>query len=132
LTEDIAPSSNGIQHAVTALGGTQTGVEAHSVSQPFTVTFTRPKNFKSLGRVNPVTGQLTAVPRNAYTLITRKGVYPLADQSAVTATIRTTIEVPAGSDVYDPESIRAMLSLHIGVLSDVSAGVGDSVISGIL
>lgn len=37
LTADIAPSALGKQHAVTALGGTQTGVRTSSAADPFTV-----------------------------------------------------------------------------------------------
>lgn len=132
LTQDVAPDNNGEQHAVTALGGTQTGVEAHSVSKPFTVTMTRPKAFKPLGRVHPVSGVLTSVPRNVYKLRTRKGVVPLDGQSPVIATVTTTIEVPAGSDDADPESIRAMLSCHFGVIADQTSGIGDSCVNGVL
>jgi hypothetical protein len=132
MAEDLSPEPNGEQHAVTGLGGTQTGVEIHSVSQPFTVTFTRPKVFKNLGRLNPVTGVLTSVPRNVFRLRTRKGVIPLAGQAAVTMQVVTEIEVPAGADSADPESVRAALSLHFGVLNAESAGIGDSCISGII
>lgn len=132
LTSDTAPDANGKQHAVTALGGTQTGVNTHSVAQPFTITFVRPKVFKALGKPNPVTGVIGSVPRNVYKVITRKGVLPLSGQPYATAMVTTIIEVPAGSDVADPEDLRAMLSLHIGALSQQSAGTGDAVVSGIM
>jgi hypothetical protein len=48
------------------------------------------------------------------------------------AIVRTIIEVPAGADVADPESVRAMLSLHIGSLSAESDGLGDSTVNGVL
>ena len=131
LTDDIAPNNNGIQHAITALGGTQTGVDVHSVSKPFTVTIMRPRVFKPLGRVNPVTGVLSSVPRNTYKLLTRKGVVPLEGQAPVVFPVYTVFEVPAGADTADPASIRAALSCHIGILSDVSAGIGDSCILGV-
>lgn len=132
LTADTAPSSNGKQYAITALGGTQTGVEAHAVSQPFTVTMFRPQTFKSLDPVDPVTGQLKSVGRNVYKVLTRKGVYPLSGQAAVVAMVETLIHVPAGADMADPESVRAMLSAHIGVLSAQSAGIGDTCVNGVL
>lgn len=129
---DVAPDSNGKQVAVTALGGTQAGVTAHSVAAPFTTTFTRPKSFKALGKANPVTGLITSVPRNVYTCNTRKGVLPLAGQPFATMIIRTTIEIPAGADTADAANIRAALSMHIGSLTQQSAGVGDSGVSGII
>lgn len=132
LSADVAPNSHSEQLAVTALGGTQTGVEAHSVSAPFTITMERPANFRQVGSPNPVTGILGSVPRNVYTLRTRKGVVPLAGQAYQTMLIETKISVPAGADSADPESVRAALSAHAGVLWDDSAGIGDVLINGVL
>jgi len=129
---DVAPDINGKQYAVTALGGTQTGVITHSVAAPFTVTFSRPKVFKALGKPNPTTGLIASVPRNVYTCLTRKGVLPLAGQPFQTLIIRTVIEVPAGADTADAANIRAALSMHIGSLSQQSAGIGDTGVSGII
>lgn len=129
---DVAPDTNGRQVAVSALGGTQSGVLVHSAASPFTLTFARPKVFKTLGPVNPQTGALRQVPRNVWKLITRKGVIPLAGQPASVMLVTTILEVPAGSEVADPNGIRAALSAHFGALSQQSAGFGDSVVSGIL
>ncbi len=131
LVADVAPTPNGKQYAVSALGGTQTGVEIHSISAPFTVNMVRPTAYKQLGAVNPNTGRLPNVPRNQFSVITRKGVLPMADQPYSPMVIRTIIDVPAGADVADPESVRAALSLHIGALSQASAGIGDTTVSGV-
>lgn len=133
LTADQAPdASNGKQWAVTALGGTQTGVSTHSVSSPFTITATRPKTFRVLGKPHPVTGLVKDVPMNQYTVLTRKGVLPLAGQPFAIAMVKTIISIPAGSDTADSEDLRAMLSAHIGSLSQVSSGIGDTVVNAIL
>lgn len=132
LSTDVAPSINGKQSAVTALGGTQTGVTTHSVAAPFTVTFVRPQTFKALGRANPVTGLISSVPRNVYKTITRKGVLPLAGQPQTTMLVTTIIEVPAGSDLADAANVRAALSLHLGILAQQSAGIGDTAVSGVM
>jgi hypothetical protein len=132
LTTDNAPDNNGKQVAVTAVGGTQTGVTTHSVASPFTVTFVRPKVFRYLGKPNPTTGLVKDVPRNSFKLITRKGVLPLAAQPYATLQITTIIDVPAGSDTADPANIRAALSAHIGALSQQSAGAGDTCVTGII
>jgi hypothetical protein len=129
---DVAPDINGKQVAITALGGTQAGVTAHSVASPFTITFVRPKVFRVLGKPNPVTGLVKDVPRNTYKTITRKGVLPLAGQPYANLQITTIIEVPAGSDTADPANLRAALSAHIGALSQQSAGVGDTTVSGVI
>lgn len=132
ISSDVAPDSNGKQYAVTALGGTQTGVVAHSVSAPFTITFWRPKSFKVLGTVDPVTGQVRSVPMNAWKVILRKGVLPLAGQAYSTLRMTLLIEVPAGSDSADPEDVRAACSAFFGVLSQQSAGIGDTLVSGVV
>lgn len=132
VTTDVAPDVNGRQVAVTALGGTQSGVVAHSVAAPFTITFFRPKAYKVLGKTNPVTGLLPSVPTNSYKVITRKGVLPLAGQPYSQMQITTIVEVPAGADTADQANIRAALSAHFGALSQQSAGVGDTAISGVM
>lgn len=129
---DIAPDSNGRQVAVTALGGTQTGVRTHSSTDPFTLTSFRPKVFQALGKPNPTTGVIKYVPSNRYRILTRKGVIPLAGQSVVPAMADTVISVPAGSDTADAPNLRAMLSLHFGALSQQSAGIGDTAVTGIM
>lgn len=132
LTADTPPNPNSKQWAITALGGTQTGVLAHSVAAPFTLSAFRPAVFKSLAPLNPVTGVLKAVPMNNFKFVTRKGVLPLAGQAYKNLVITTIIEVPAGSDLADPLSIRAALSAHFGSISQNSSGFGDTVVQGIL
>lgn len=132
LVADIGPNSNSIQYAVSALGGTQTGVEAHTTSKPFTITIERPTNVRVLGRVNPVTGALGSVPRNTYKVRVRKGVEPLAGQAYVVASAEVFLNIPAGADDADPESCRSMISLLIGSLSQISAGLGDTSVTNIL
>jgi hypothetical protein len=132
LTADVAPDNNGKQNAITALGGTQTGVTSHSVAAPFTITAIRPKILKGLGKANPVTGVVNNVPRNSYKVITRKGVLPLVGQPYTNMLITTIIEVPAGADLADAPNVRAALSAHIGALSQQSIGIGDTAVSGVI
>lgn len=132
LVSDIAPAPNGKQYAVSALGGTQTGVDVHSVSKPFTLTVFRPQNLRTLPTANPVTGVIKNIPVNTYKFIVRKGAQPAANQSAQVASINCAINVPAGVDTYEPEEVRAMISLAIGALNQISAGLGDTTVSGIL
>jgi len=131
ILTDTAPNVNGKQYAVSALGGTQTNVEISTVSKPFTFTFFRPAVLKTLPQANPVTGVIKNVPMNVYKLITRKGVQPASNQSAMVARITTTIEIPAGADTYEPEDIRALISAHMGLGWNQASGISDTVISGI-
>lgn len=133
IASDQAPDGNGKQYAVTGLGGTQTGVDTSStVARPFTLTFFKPKAFKVLGKANPVTGLITSVPRNVWKFLTRKGVTPLAGQPAAIMMIETIIHVPAGADTADAANVRAALSAHIGGLTQASAGIGDTSVSGVM
>jgi len=132
LTTDVAPNINGKQYAITALGGTQTSVDINTVSKPFSISFFRPPVLKSLPQANPVTGVIKNVPYNVYKLITRKGASPAANQSPMMCRMTTTIEVPAGVDTYEPEDLRAMVSLHAGILSAQASGISDTLVSGII
>lgn len=130
---DTAPTSAGKQYAVTAIGGTQAGVDSSSSpSKPFTVTLSRPTTLRVLSAVDPVTGVLRSVPRNVYTIRVRKGVVPLTGQAAVPMQIVTSIEVPAGADSADAPNVRAALALMIGALNQISASIGDTVITGVI
>lgn len=132
LTADTAPAANGKQYAVTALGGTQAGVTTHAVSSPFTLTMFRPSTPRTLGPPNPVTGRISSIPNNVYSVIVRKGVIPLAGQAIQNAVIEVRMAIPAGSDLADPANVRAALSLAFGAVWAQSSGIGDTTISGIL
>lgn len=132
LVADVAPNINGKQYAISALGGTQANVDVNSVSKPFTLSFFRPAVLRTLPQANPVTGIIKNVPMNTYKLITRKGALPNANGNIMTARVTTIIEVPAGSDTYEPEELKAMLSLHFGAGWAQASGIADTVISGVL
>jgi len=132
VAEDRPPAANALQVAVTALGGTQTTVDVSTVSRPFTTAVYRPASLRILSPVDPVTGQLRNVPRNNFSVVTRKGLTPLAGQASVVGIVRTVSEVPAGADTADAPNIRAMHSCHIGVLNQVSSAYTGMTISGIL
>lgn len=133
IAVDTAPTSAGKQYAVTALGGTQVGVDtSSSPSKPFTTTLSRPTVLRTIGALDPVTGLLRSVPRNTYKVITRKGVIPLAGQPAAVMNITTTFDVPAGADIADAANVRACMSLHVGSINGISASAGDTLVSGVI
>lgn len=131
LSADMAPDVNAKQNAVTALGGTQAGVTAHSAASPFTSTFVKPKVMKAPGRPNAA-GVVTSYPRNVYKQITRKGVTAVTGQPDQIMLITTTFEVVAGSEALSAANIRAAVSEHIGTLSQQASGIGDTLVSGIV
>jgi hypothetical protein len=132
IVADVAPNINGKQYAVSALGGTQTGVDINTVSKPFTITFFRPAVLRTLPQANPVTGVIKNVPMNTYKLITRKGVSPAANQNPMVARVTTIIEIPAGADAYEPEDVKALLSAHIGTAWSQADGIATTVTTGVI
>lgn len=132
VVADTPPNAYSKQWAVTALGGTQTGVDVHGASKPFTITFSRPAQIRSAPVVNPVTGVMANSPRNTYSVLVRKGVVPGTSQNPQVMTLRCDLSVVAGADLVEPEDVRAALSLLIGGLSQQSAGLGDTLVSALL
>lgn len=131
LVADTAPDVNGKAYAVSALGGTQTGVVVSSSSYPFTLLFTRPKVIRQLPALG-LNGRLPTVPRNTFTLSVRKGVIPLAGQPAQPCVLKLEIPVPAGADLADKANVGAALSLMAGVLWEQSNEIYDSILAGSL
>lgn len=129
---DVAADVNGKQSAVTATTGTQAGVRTHSISDPFLVSYYRPKSPRTLGSPNAVTGKYASVPKNVHTFNIKKGVNFAANNAPEIMDIRCEIRVPAGSDAYDAANVRAALSAFIGALQTMSAGMGDTLATGIL
>lgn len=127
---DKYPGTNGVQVAVTALGGTQVGASAHSADKPFTISMDRPQTVKVQG-VN-ANGITTSTGRNKYTIRTRKGMPAVSGQPALLGMVETTISLPVGVESVSPAEVRAMMSAHIGALSQQAAGVGDTAVTAVL
>lgn len=130
-TADMAPDKNSKQWAITAISGTQTGVTPHAASNPFTVTWFKPSVYRLLGQPNPVTGRIREVPMNTHILKIRKGVLPLSGQPLQIASFDGRFSIPAGSDVADPANLRALCSCLVGVINQISAGLGDTIVTGL-
>lgn len=132
LTVDTPPNAQSKQWAVTALGGTQTSVDVHSASKPFTLTAMRPANIRVAPIPNPTTGVMGPAPRNVYSVMVRKGLTPGVNQNPQISVFRVDFSVVSGADLVDPEDIRAAVSLLIGALNQQSAGIGDTLVSALL
>ncbi len=130
VAQDNNPDTNGKQWYVTAVGGTQTGVTAHSASDPFTVSFWKPKVYKIAQMVTSAV--FKRPPRNTYKAIVRKGVTFNATQPKDIAIISLNYDVPQGAEALSQAELRAALSLLIGAVQQQSAGLGDTVVTGAL
>lgn len=130
IVVDNFPGNNGIQYAVSALGGTQAGVSAQAADKPFTISMERPQNVK-VSVVN-AQGITVSTGRNKYTFRTRKGMVAVTGQPPLLAIVETTISVPVGSESVSPAEIRGMLSAHFGGIAAASAAIGDVVVTSVL
>jgi hypothetical protein len=130
IVADSAVDSNVKRWIVTALGGTQVGVRVHSISDEFSVAFVKPKVTKSAPLFSSLSPQTAKVQFNRYWLIVRKGGIPASGLNAVPQIIRAPIDIAGGVDSYDAASIRGMLSLFGGVYTQLSSGLGDTLING--
>lgn len=131
IVADTPPAINMKQWVVSSIAGTQPGVLAHTLSSPFFLSVTKPLQTKMLGTVNPSTGLLRAVPMNTYVVQEHKGVIHYAGQPASKVRYRLIIDAPAGSDTADPNSVRSGLSFFIGSVSQISAALGDLIVTGV-
>jgi len=128
---DTPPSANGKQWAVSTLGGTQPPeVTASLAARPFTISIFKPTALKQ--RTLDKDGRVTSAPMNVYKVITRKGVYLDSLYTTRLVQITSTIEVPAGGELYDLANVRAAVSAHLGALYGQASGIGDLVNTGVL
>ena len=125
-----APTQNGKQVGVTALGGTQTNVRTSSASDPFWLNWVVPASLKSQ-RLDTSGNLIGSQQYNTFRLLGAKGVYPIAGGASVPLRLRFEADVPCGADVNDAPNIRAGLSAFIGLLWAQSSAIGDSLVTGI-
>lgn len=129
LTADQASVPNAKQYVVSALGGTQTGVETHTASNPFTLTGFKPVSYLPLGDINLNSGLPNSFPKNTYSFVTRKGVEVYSGIRRI-MTIKTVIDIPAGSEIQDPESISAAFVAHAAALHVNAAELRNTLVAG--
>jgi len=132
LTADTPPNSNSKQYAVSALGGTQTGVDVNTVSKPFTLTMFRPPVLRPLPQANVTTGVIPAIPLNTYKIAVRKGSVPAANQVPQLMRAYAVVEMPAGCDSYETEEAKAMWSCFVGSLNQNSDAIFSVFVTGTL
>jgi hypothetical protein len=132
VSADVAPNASSKQWAVTAIGGTQTGVDTGtSAARPWTLTFSRPSNIRQLNAVDG-NNQLRNVAMNRYVARQRKGMTPLAGQASKAAIFETQFSVPAGADTADVANVKAAFSCYIGALWQQGDGLATVALTGVL
>jgi len=133
IATDTSPAPNAKQYVVTANTGA-TGADSHTVSKPFTVTIFRPLTLRSLPSAIPATGVIPVnkIGFNKYLIKVRKGALPAPNQIPQVNTCDIVFNVAAGTDTQESANVRALASVAVGVLNQVSAGIGDTLVTGAL
>lgn len=117
LTQDTSPNGASLRYIVSALGGTQTGVDTHSVSKPFILEISRPKSVRTSPSPNPTTGVISGNPKNRYHVRIIKGVdIDSTGDNKDVSMFDGELSIPASAELQDSINIRAALSLLGGVL----------------
>lgn len=114
---------------VTVLGGTQAGVETHSVGNPFIAMAMVPATFKVQGLSSNGVGTVTNGYNVFKTQITKGVVVDAAGNRRVCIHREETL-VPPGADVYDLESIASMFSCRKGIIDQTNGGWYDTLRQG--
>lgn len=115
-TADSWSVGGGKQYYASAQADLISGTTLHSVSSPFTISITPPTKLKTLSYQTSNLGFTGRVPRNNWTIVTRKGVVVLANTPPQVGIIRTTLEIPAGAETNDLKNVRAMIAAHAAAL----------------
>jgi len=136
LAADTPVSLYERQWYVSALGGTQTGVAAHSADRPFTLRTKRPSVIKTLvAKAMQVSGltQYISIPVNSYDiLVNTKGQVDSSGLTYGPIRMRLTIDCAAGipSTANGIAQVRAAASLLLGSATNQVDGLVNNVVAG--
>lgn len=129
--DQTPPNVAGRQYAVTAINGTQPGVDVSTSSRPFTILLNRPQQLALPPTV--VNGMASGpIRRNNFDVLARKGVTAVVGLPSQIAIFRGRLEVPAGADVNDAPGIRGLCSLVQGAMAQLAANFADTAITGVV
>lgn len=123
FTLSLAQTLNQLEKAyiVSALGGTQAGVEAHTGSNPFMLKASVPAVFRGQGLTQNGVGSVTQ-GFNVFKTMFLKGLVIDAAGNRRVAQVRTEYLMPPGWELYDPESGASLLSFSGAAVRDLAAG----------
>lgn len=114
---DMATDLRSKAFVVSALGGTQTGVNIHSVDAPKQFIVKKPAVFQQPSAYNVTTGRYGRVPKNVTRIIGR-GSANVASGQVEIIPITLDIGIPAGAMTYDRPNVEASVAMFIAALYD--------------
>lgn len=130
ITEGDQPSLVSRQWYVSAVGGTQMGVDIHTREAPFTVAFFRPGALAPMPGVGP-NGLLGKVTRDVWKLVFRKGGTPSVGSDFIPFYKPDIIRVELDfSTLRDDVQRGALISMAFGFLFQNSAAIESAISNG--
>jgi hypothetical protein len=112
---DMANDNRSKAFVVSALGGTQTGANIHSVDAPKQFIVKKPAAFLQPSAYNTVSGRYGKVPKNVTRVIGRGSCNVAANQVEIIP-MSLDIVVPAGGMSYDRVNVEASVAMFIMAL----------------
>lgn len=114
---DMATDNRSKVFVVSAMGGTVTGANIHTVDAPKQFIVKKPAVFAQPSAYNQVSGRWGKVPKNVTRIIGRGSCNVAANQVEVIP-ISMDIGVPAGGTTYDRVNVEASVAAFIAALYD--------------
>lgn len=117
FTADMANDLRSKVFVVSAAGGTQAGVNTHTVDAPKQFIVKKPAVFQQPSAYNVTTGKYGRVPKNITRVIGRGSANVAAGQVELIP-ITLDIPIPAGAMTYDRPNVEASVLFFIAALYD--------------
>jgi len=116
---DMANDARSKVYVVSAIGGTQPGVNAHTADLPKLIVFKKPANWAVLGGYSATTGRWARVPKNTFRVVGKIGVLVAAGQTEI-MTLGLDIPIPAGALSYDQANTEAGIVMFLqGIINQL-------------
>lgn len=117
FTAALANDNRSKAFIMSSFGGTQTGVQAHTVDAPKKFVVKNPSQFLQPSGYNVSSGRYGKVPKNS-TRVVGTGSAKVSATQWETIPIALDIAVPAGSLSYDRANVEASVLMFIAALYD--------------
>lgn len=127
---DMANDNRSKVFVVSALGGTQTGANKHTVDAPKQMIFKRPASYAMPSGYNQVSGRYARVPKNVHRVVFRGSANVASGQTELIP-ISLDIPVPAGAIAYDQVNVEASIMAFIAGLYDQKEELVQAICDGI-
>lgn len=117
FTADMASDLRSKVYVVTAVGGTQSGVNTHTVDSPKQFIVKKPATFLQPSSYNVTTGRYGKVPKNVTRVIGR-GSANVATGQVELIPMTLDIGIPAGAFTFDRPNVEASVLMFLAALYD--------------